>query len=105
MYTSEEGSSRVSGDRVSGAAKTLFVVNDDEMEGLLIRTMPLCVGSEESRETFCLVEEDEEVGLENEGNMNEATEETAIDFPNKRIDFSSSSSSNSEQRSPRMMNV
>lgn len=87
MGTSEEGSSRVSGERVSGAAKTLFVVNDDEMEGLLTRTEPLCVGSEESRETFCLVEEDEEVGLEKEGNTNEVTEETAIDFPNKKNRF------------------
>ncbi|KAF2582139.1 hypothetical protein F2Q68_00002902 [Brassica cretica] len=79
VYTSETGSSRVSGDRVSGAAKTLFV---NGMEGLL-RTVPLCVeedGSKESRETFCLVE-DKEVGLEKEcGSMNEVTEETAIEL-------------------------
>lgn len=47
-----------------------------------------------SRETFCLVE-DEEVGLAKEGSMNEVTEETAIEFSGQRIDLSSSSSSSS----------
>lgn len=75
--SSEAGSSRVSGVRVSGAAKTLFV---NEMEGLL-RTqepMPPWVEEDGSRETFCLV------GLAKErGNMNEVTDETAIELPVK----------------------
>ncbi|KAF2544780.1 hypothetical protein F2Q70_00023521 [Brassica cretica] len=86
--SSEVGSSRVSGVRVSGAAKTFFV---NEMEGLL-RTqepMPPCVEGDGSSETFCL--EEEEVGLTKEGNMNEVTEETAIEFSGPRIDLSSSS--------------
>lgn len=92
--SSEVGSSRVSGVRVSGAAKTFFV---NEMEGLLRTQEPMSPwveedGSSESRETFCL-DEEEEVGLTKEGNMNEVTEETAIEFSGPRIDLSSSSSS------------
>lgn len=94
VYTSETGSSRVSGERVSGAAKTLFV---NEMEGLLVRREePMQPWVDEdglskgSRESFCLVEEE---GLEKEGNTNEVTEETAIEFQNRGSILSSSSSS------------
>lgn len=78
--TSEAGSSRISGvgSRVSGTAKT-FV---SETEGL-VRTQelrPPCVDDEGSRETLSLVEEGEELGMTKEGNRNEDTVDTAMEF-------------------------
>ena len=90
VCTSENSSEDDGSSRVSGAAKTLFVNEEEGLlrtEELMLPWVELEDGSSESRESFCLVGEDEEEGLEEEGNVNDVTEETAIGFSNQEPIF------------------
>jgi hypothetical protein len=80
LGTSEAGSSRISGvgSRVSGTAKTFVSETDGFVRTQELR--PPWVEDEGSRETLSLVEEGEELGMPKDGNRNDDTVETAIEF-------------------------